>query len=100
MKAFYHATPERNVKSILATGLRPSAGGYVYLAESIDDAKKFLFFEQSNVWIFSVKISRQDAQNIDETFDHSAMFYSCRAFGYKGTIPASKIHPIAILHKQ
>ena len=97
MRTLYHATPETNAGSIMATGLRPSADGFVYLTESIEDAQKFLFYEQSNVWVFSVKVSKQDEQYIEETFDHSARFYACRVFGYRGTVPASKIKPVAIL---
>lgn len=94
MRLFYHATLEENTGSILALGLRPSADGYVYLAESIEDALKFLWYAQSKVMVFSVRISRQDEVNVEETYDHSKGLFECRAWGYRGVIPPSKLKPV------
>lgn len=99
MRTLYHATPERNAGSILTTGLHPSADGYVYLAESIADAKKFLFYEPSNVWIFAVKFNNQDAAQIEETFDHSIKFFDCRVFGYRGVVPPGRISATMVWKK-
>lgn len=97
MKFLYHATPEENAGSILAVGLRPSADGYVYLAESIEDARKFLWHEQSNIWIFSVRMREDDNALLEETFDHSRAFFRCRAFGYRGTIPPDRIDAVCMV---
>lgn len=99
MKVYYHATPEKNVAGILAHGLQPSADGMVYLAESAEDAAKFLWDERSNVWIFAVRISDGDRRNVEETFDHSAPFFKCRSFGHWGAIQPEHLEAVGIYRK-
>ena len=56
MRTLYHATNPENAPSIWANGLLPSADGYVYLTEKIDDAVKFKSLMLSEMYIFPVKI--------------------------------------------
>lgn len=72
-------------------GLLPSADGYVYLADSIENAVKFLSLECSDIMVFSVHIKKSDEKIIDETFDHSIEFFKCKAYGYRGTISPDKL---------
>lgn len=99
MKVYYHATPEKNVRSILADGLQPSADGLVYLAESAEDAVRFLWDEQSDIWIFAVHISDGDNRNVEETFDHSASFFKCRSYGHWGAILPEHLEAVGIYRK-
>lgn len=91
MKIYYHATKPENWGKILKHGLLPSADGYVYLADSIENAVKFLALEYSELLVFSVHIKKSDEKNIEETFDHAETFFKCKAYGYRGTISPEKI---------
>lgn len=42
MRYLYHATEFKNVKSILANGIKPSVDGVVYMTENPIDCAKFL----------------------------------------------------------
>ena len=91
MRTLYHATRPENAPSIWSRGLLPSADGYVYLAENIDDAVKFKSLVLSEMYIFPVKIAKKDEANLDETFDHSRSIFRCRSFGFLGTITPDKL---------
>ena len=91
MKIYYHATKPENAGNILMHGLLPSADGYVYLADSIENAVKFLALECSDILVFSVHIKKCDEKNIEETFDHSREFFKCGAYGYHGIISPEKL---------
>lgn len=83
-KKFYHATDFKNLHSILEEGIKPGFEGIVYLAETKEDARKFValrFYEK--VVVIEVELEESD---VEETFDHNYSFFKCRAFGYPGTI--------------
>lgn len=88
---YYHATSLENMKSILEHGLKPSDAGCVYLADSPENAAKFISCRMDMGVIFSFDISKADEQFIEETFNHSEEFFKCKAFGYFGAIPPDKI---------
>lgn len=90
MKKMYHATKLSNFWSILDNGLKPGVDGIVYLAETREDALKFISIRTFNepVLVLEVEVDETDIQ---ETFDHSYSFFQCRAFGYPETIPCEQI---------
>ena len=91
MKVLYHATAPANAFSIWKGGLHPSADGYVYLAESKEDAVKFKSLTLSEMYIFPVKVTKKDEANLEETVDHSFSLFKCRSFGFRGAIPPDKL---------
>lgn len=91
MQTYYHATSPNNLRSIILQGLKPSADGYVYLADSVESAIKFIQLTKSEAFVFAVHFKKEDEQYIEETFDHSAEFFKCKSFGYWGTISPDKL---------
>lgn len=83
----YHATDMENLGSILSNGIRPSIEGIVFLAETPEDAIKFIML-RGYPQIVALKV---DVEDVFETFDHNSNFYSCRAFAVKGTIEPDSI---------
>jgi RNA:NAD 2'-phosphotransferase (TPT1/KptA family) len=89
---YYHATNHKNLKSILAEGIKPSADGLVYLTDNMDNALKFMVLRPyEKIVVIEIKTEELDEAKIKESFDHSQTFFKCRAWGYQGIIP-----PIAI----
>ena len=91
MKSYYHATIPENITKIWKEGLSPSADGLVYLAESIEDAVKFKCMISNQLYVLTIRLTKKDEYNLEETFDHSATFFNCRSFGYRGEIPPKKL---------
>ena len=90
-KKFYHATPLRNLNSILSSGeIRKGCDGLVYLAESEQDALKFIAIRCFDE-IVVLEIEVPDEQQVIETFDHSYSFFQCRAFAYPENISTNCI---------
>jgi len=88
MKYFYHATSYDNLMPILKDGiLARNAERLVYMAETAEDAAKFLWIRGvPKILCVKVKIPKSMEHNIMETFDHSYNFFKCRSFGYSGDI--------------
>lgn len=87
-RKLYHATPISNMLSILHEGIRTGCDGVVYLAETKDDAMRFVVLHTSEpIIVFEVSVSTEDEKNIEESFDHSLTFFQCRAF--LSTVPIS-----------
>lgn len=87
---FYHAAEVKNVSSIVETGLRSHYEG-VYLCEKPEDAMKFLRVRGiKKIAVFEVNIRKND-KSLCESFDHSYIFFKCRAFIYVDNIPPEKI---------
>ena len=95
MRTYYHATDYSNIVSILDKGLKASTiDGLVYLAETEDDALKFVVLRgYEKIVTFKVKIYKRDEDKLIETFDHNQRFFKCRSFGYMGNIPPSNVIP-------
>lgn len=95
MKIFYHATAYENLFDILDNGIEArNIEGIVYLCEKPEDAIKFLAIRGvTDIVTLKVRIYKKDYDNIIETFDHNHNFFKCRAFGFKGNIPASNVQP-------
>lgn len=87
IKKYYHATSEECAKSIVRDGKIKCNYGEIFLAETIDDALKFLFFRQlDKVVIFEVEL---DENKVVESFDHNAAFFGCRAWMTFEDIPVT-----------
>ena len=86
---FYHSTSQRNLTSIVDEGLRPGFDGHVYLTKSIDDAVKFSFI-RGNFTPIVIEVDIPES-SVEESFDHSKVFFRCDCFIHKGSIPREKI---------
>lgn len=94
MTKYYHATPLVNMASILEEGLKVGCDGISYLAETPEDALKFVYLRQyKEVLVIEVEL---DETKVEETFDHSYAFFKCRAFGYPETVPPKQMTGLTI----
>lgn len=93
MKILYHATEYSNLISILDNGIEArNAEKLVYLAETSDDAVKFLLLRGiKDIVTFKVKIYKKDEEKLIETFEHNYNIFKCRAFGYAGNIKPENV---------
>ena len=80
-KYLYHATDKRNEEKIMNEGLLPGIDGGVYFAASPDNALKFMAFkfEAKEVIVLKVRTRELDPKLMEESFDHSEMFFQCKA---------------------
>jgi RNA:NAD 2'-phosphotransferase (TPT1/KptA family) len=86
IKYFYHATPKSNLGKILTDGIIPH-NGEIYLADSFQNAMKFLILRSSEpIIVFKIKASKLKRGEIKESFDHSYEFFKCKAYTYSGGI--------------
>lgn len=86
---YYHATDARNLSSILDEGIKPGIDGAVYLTTTPQDALKFMVIRGTvDIVVFEVNLLRKW---VEESFDHNANFFKCKAYYYDGTISAEKI---------
>lgn len=82
---FYHATDYENVNSIVDKGLIPGIDGIIYLADSFENALKFVIFRgYERILVCEIDL---DENQVQETFDHSFTFFGCKAYGYNKKIP-------------
>lgn len=86
---FYHATPYKNLGSILNKGILPGVDGVVYLAKTKEAALKFLCIRCSSpILVIEVDL---DEGKVKESFDHSFTFFKEKAFVYPELIPADSL---------
>lgn len=89
MKKYYHATPFKNLYSILEEGLKVGYDGITYLAETPQDALKFICLRCfDDILVIEVEL---DETKVQETFDHSYAFFKCRAYGYNELITVTQM---------
>lgn len=91
---YYHATRCTNAISIVQDGvIRTGCDGIVYLADSMDNAFRFIAVRtfHEDVIVFEIDIPETEMKFVEETFDHSYNFFQCKAFGYSKNIPTSWI---------
>lgn len=88
----YHATVSVNRDGILNEGLKRNWDG-VYLADSEDNAMKFMAFrfEATEFTVFKIDVARLDETLLHESFDHSEVFFKCKAWVYEEDIARSAI---------
>ena len=80
LKSYYHATPFENLNSILRTGIKKGCDGVVYLAETPEEAARFVAIRGCSK-ILAVEVLLEE-EMVEESFDHSQLFFRCRAFAY------------------
>ena len=86
---YYHATDFKNLVSILDEGLNTGCDGVIYLTKDPKEAIRFVVLRGvKKALVCEVEV---DENNVIETFDHSELFYKCRAYGHKGKITVDQI---------
>lgn len=85
---FYHATLNKNLYSIIHNGLKMGIDHCVYLADSKENAYKFVRIRTNEpILILEIDIPTDKSNNIFESFDHSETFFKCKAWKYTNDIP-------------
>lgn len=86
---FYHATNYDNIDSIIDKGLVPGVDRITYLADSFENALKFVIFRgYERILVCEVDL---DESQVEETFDHSSTFFKCKSYGYSEVISFNDI---------
>lgn len=82
---YYHATTLENMEKIAETGaIKKSWDGVVYLCKNPIDACKFLTIRGlRNISVIEVDLNENE---VEESFDHSQVFFKCRAYMHEGDI--------------
>ena len=87
---FYHATSEDGFSAIMREGVKVNGG--VYLADSFQNAAKFLLIRGVNpIYVIKISGKKLDKNLLSESFDHSESFFKCKAYVYDGDINPNKI---------
>lgn len=88
---YYHATSEDNAIQIINDGeIKTGIDGIVYMADSLENALKFVLFRSwDKVIIFEFDIP--DESLVHKTFDHSYKFFQCKSYGYPENIDLSYV---------
>lgn len=88
-KYLYHATDLKNDKSIKNRGIRIGWDDCVYLAETEDEALRFMIFRHdiTKFAVFKIRLDRLDKNKLFESTDHSRQFFGCDAWAYRELIP-------------
>ena len=79
-KKMYHATKYSNLWSIVNRGIVPGVDGIVYLAETKEDALKFIAIRIFEEPVLLLEVTVDEAA-LQETFDHSFAFFKARSWG-------------------
>lgn len=86
MTKYYHGTSYSNLLKIINDGkIKASMEGIVYLAKTKEDAFKFVALRYMTEDIAVIELEL-DESKIEETFDHSPVFFKAKAYGYPGDI--------------
>lgn len=94
MSKYYHATKRNAFKSILQDEvIKRGFDGIVYLAETYDEAVRFIALRAfgQDIVVLEIEFDDEASKKIEETFDHNPNFFRCKAFGYPEDIPADWI---------
>lgn len=91
-KTYYHATPFENLNSIMTQGIRKGCDGVVYLTERPEDAAKFVAIRGcTKILVLGVDI---EEDMVTESFDHSEVFFKCKAYMYSENISSDDVREI------
>lgn len=91
-KTYYHATPFENLESIMDQGIRKGCDGVVYLTERPEEAVRFVAIRgYMKILVLGVDI---EEDMVTESFDHSQVFFKCRAYMYPEDISSNEIREI------
>ena len=86
---YYHATSVTAAESIKADGLiKKSIEGFVYCADSVDNAVKFLALRCMGEPIYVFEFDVPEGAEVEEQFDHNEAFFKCKAYGVYSDVPA------------
>ena len=86
MVKYYHGTSYTNLLKIIEDGkIKKSMEGIVYLAKTQEEAFRFVALRYMTEDIAVIELEL-DEKNIEETFDHSPIFFKAKAYGYEGDI--------------
>ena len=89
IKTYYHATPFENLEAILAQGIRKGYDGVIYLTEKSDEAARFVAIRGcKKILVLGIEL---EENLVSESFDHSQVFFRCKAYCYPENIPADEI---------
>ena len=88
LKSYYHATPFENLNSIFKKGITRGIDGVVYLAETSEDAVKFIAI-RGHKKILVIEVEVEDDM-VEESFDHSESFFKCKAYYYPNNISVNE----------
>lgn len=85
---FYHATSEGNMRKIIdEQKIRQSCDGVVYLCKEAIDSCKFLAVRRiRKMSVIEIELNEND---VEESFDHSEIYFKCKAYMYNGDIELS-----------
>lgn len=89
IKKFYHCTTQEKMIDILCEGLKTGCDGVVYLADSPENAAKFIAIRGVPIEDLRViTISRDDLKEelLDYSYDHSESFFKCKGYQYSEKI--------------
>lgn len=80
-KIYYHATPYENLESIIKDQeIHRGCDGVVYLTEKPDEAVRFVAIRgYKKILVFGLEL---DDGKVSESFDHSEVFFKCKAYTY------------------
>lgn len=88
-KTYYHATPFENLESIMDQGLHKGCDGVVYLTEKPEEAARFVAIRGcKKILVLGMEL---EEDLVNESFDHSEVFFKCKAYSYSDDIPADEI---------
>jgi RNA:NAD 2'-phosphotransferase (TPT1/KptA family) len=89
IKEMYHATDYNNLEGILTQGIYTGIDGIVYLADSPDNAAKFVAVRLiKHIIVLKVRVPEE---TMIETFDHSESFFRCKSYGCTRNITIDEI---------
>lgn len=79
MKKYYHATPYKNLESIMLEGILASSyDGVVYLTDRPEDAAKFVYMRGcTDILVLEVSL---EEHLVDVSYDHNEKFWGCKAY--------------------
>lgn len=95
IKKFYHVTKLTNIDFILEEGLKTGCDGCIFLADSPDNAYKFLKVRGvsiNDVAIIEILSKNLDKSKLDYSYDHSESFFGCKAYIYTTNLPTYNLN--------
>lgn len=89
MKEYFHATPYKNLESIIDQGIHRGWDGVVYLTDKREEALRFVAIRGcKDILVCEVELNEA---NIKESFDHNESFFKCKAYMYDEDINPAEI---------
>lgn len=82
---YYHAAPRETMVKIAGEGIiKKSWDGMVYLCKEAVDSCKFLIMRgMKEMSVIEIEL---DENEVEESYDHSEVFFKCKAYMHNGDI--------------